>query len=438
MKLIEKIDFPEFIEKVLVTTNNLYLSLPSIDRNIAEKLIKKADDVSIKVLIDNSEDVIKNGFGEIVGINKLIENNIKIYQSEGNLISFIITDNVGYFVFPQSKIFMEKAKGTNAFKIDPVTIQLLVQHFFPKENISDKIKLNQSLAIRDSTKYFETVFQELQQTSTTVLEFDNEIHEINVKKLKANPPLSPDLQRQINTYSAKIQFVELKFSGGNLKNKIATLPKDAIPINSDELKSLLHTRIKMFQDIDQEPEYKKFQEFKNNIESLRKDFLVPITSRPGKSILKIEDKESFLKELEKLKKESKTMSKELTTLLEEGKLDTIDLLKDELKMFFNANEPQQLKNLNNPKTKERKLLDIINKITSSVKFPEVSDLIDNISLTVYYYDLTWNDFKDEKLLKEFKKKEIMKKNEIDSIVKLKDAFEAKQPQETQIKKLLFS
>ena len=132
------------------------------------------------------------------------------------------------------------------------------------------------------------------------------------------------------------------------------------------------------------------------------------------------------------------MSKELTTLLEEGKLDTIDLLKDELKMFFNANEPQQLKNLNNPKTKERKLLDIINKITSSVKFPEVSDLIDNISLTVYYYDLTWNYFKDEKLLKEFKKKEIMKKNEIDSIVKLKDAFEAKQPQETQIKKLLFS
>lgn len=438
MKPIKQIDFSEFIEEILNTTSNLYLALPSIDNNIAEKLIKKGDKASIKILIDNSEDAIRNGFGEIEGIEKLIENNIQIYQSEGNLISFIITDDIGYFIFPQSKIFMEKAMGTNAFKIDPVTIQLLIQHFFPNENSSDEFKLDQSVTIGYSHKYFEIAFQELQQTSTTVVKFDNEKYEDIVKKLKINPSLSPNLQRQINTYTAKIQFVELKYSGGNFKDKIVTLPKDAIPINNEELKNLLNTQIKMFQDIDQKPEYKKFQEFNNKIDNFRKKYLTPITCRPGKSILKIKDKESFVRELEELKEELKIVSKTLTTLLEEGRLDTIDLLKDELKIFFNANEPQDLKIINKPETKERKLQEIINTIVSSVKFPEVSNLIEKVSLTVYYYDLTWNDFKDEKLLKEFKKKQIMKEDEIVSIVKIKDAFEAKQPQEAQIEQLLFS
>jgi hypothetical protein len=112
-------------------------------------------------------------------------------------------------------------------------------------------------------------------------------------------------------------------------------------------------------------------------------------------------------------------------MLEEGKLNTLDLLRKELKAFFIANEPDELKNINRPEIKERKLEDIINTVTASVKFPEVSKLIENISLTELFYDLTWNDFKDEKLHKEFREKEIMKGDDIEQIVKLKDAYETK-------------
>lgn len=217
----------------------------------------------------------------------------------------------------------------------------------------------------------------------------------------------------------------MKFNGGNLENKIAQLPKKAIPINSEELKNLLQARIKMFQDIDKSSDHKKLIEFKDKVEKIRKEFLTPITCRPGKSIVKIDKKAQFLEELNKLKKETETLNTSLTTMLEEGKLNTLDLLRKELKAFFIANEPDELKNINRPDIKERKLEDIISTIAASVKFPEVSKLIENISLTELFYDLTWNDFKDEKLQKEFREKEIMKGDDIEQIVKLKDAYETK-------------
>lgn len=217
----------------------------------------------------------------------------------------------------------------------------------------------------------------------------------------------------------------MKFSGGNLENKIAQLPKKAIPINSDELKNLLQTRIKMFKNIDKSSDHKKLVDFKDKVERLRKEYLTPITSRPGKSIIKMNMKEKFVNELSKLKKETETLNISLTTMLEEGKLNTLDLLKKELKTFFLANEPDELKNINRPDIKERKLEDIISTITASVKFPEISKLIEKISLTELFYDLTWNDFKDEKLHKELSEKDIMKSDDIESIVKMKDAYETK-------------
>lgn len=429
MKLIETITFNEICDLIDKAESHLYISLPSIDEEIACALIEFDKSDITQIVIDNSEEVIRNGFGEQKGLDLLRGGNFKILQSDGNLISFIISDNTGYFIFPQSKIFLEKATGANAFKLDPVTIQLLIQNFFPSENLIDEATFSQVASIGDSIKHFETAFNEIRENGTeaSISQFDNEKYTAIQKNLKVNPPLSPNLQRQINTYTAKIQFVELKFTGGNLENKIAQLPKKAIPINSDELKNLLLTRIKMFQDISKDSNYKKFQEFKDKIEKLRKDFLIPITCRPSKSIIKMERKESFLRELEKLKDESKKMTKVLTTTLEEGKLNTIDLLRKELETFFKTNEPQELKDIDVDRAdiKERKQTEIINSIVSSVKFPEVSDLIESISLSELFYDLTWNDFKDEKLHKEFLEKKVMIEDEINSIVDLKKVFDVR-------------
>ena len=292
MKQFEKIDFPKFVEEIFSASENLYLSLPSVDFEMADALIivkQQKPTIKIKVVVNNSEESIRNGFGDIEGIDKLTQNDIQIFQSDGNLISFIVSDTIGYFLFPHSRIFIDKAQGTNAFRIDPVSIKLLVSYFFPCEEQTSNTKFEQFATIGDANKHFEEAFKELDNNNrqSTVAKFDHKKHEEIKIKLKINPPLEPDLQRQINTYTAKIQFVELKFSGGNLENKIAQLPDKALPLNSPELKSLLQTRIKMFQDIDKHEDFYKLQDFKNKVDKLRKDYLTPITCRPSKSIIKI-------------------------------------------------------------------------------------------------------------------------------------------------------
>lgn len=427
MKLIEIISFNEICDLIFKAENQLYISLPSIDEEIADALIDLRKSGITQIVVDNSEDAIRNGFGDEKGIDKLLVNKFHIRQSDGNMISFIISDNTGYFLFPQSKIFLERPKGANAFKIDPVTIQLLIQHYFPVVQETNEVLMSQTVAIEDTIKHFEAALQDVkkQGSDVSISQFDDEKYIVIKTNLNINPPLSPNLQRQINTYTAKIQFVELKFIGGDLKNRIAQLPKNAIPINSDELKSLLMTRIKMFQDISNNPEYENFQKFKDKIEQLRKDYLTPVTCRPNKSILKIENKEKFIGALDKLKKESASLNEILTTVLTEEKLNTMELLRKELVSFFNKNEPDEVKRINNANVKVREIDRIINGIIALIKFPSVHKMIEKISINELYYDLTWNDFKDEKLQQEFLKKGIMKKDEIDSIVDLKKAFDVK-------------
>ncbi|HWS60107.1 MAG TPA: hypothetical protein VN182_04180, partial [Flavobacterium sp.] len=83
MKQFEKIYFPKFVEEIFNASENLYLSLPSIHQEMADALIlvkQQKPTIKIKVVVDNSEESIRNGFGDIEGIDKLKKNDIQIFQ----------------------------------------------------------------------------------------------------------------------------------------------------------------------------------------------------------------------------------------------------------------------------------------------------------------------------------------------------------------------
>lgn len=427
MEQFEKIDVSEFVEKMSQSTKNLYLSLPSIEKKIAETLIrvkKEKPTIKIKVVIDNSEEPIRNGFGDIEGIDILKENGIQMFELSGNLISFIICDEVGYFIFPYSRIF-DKVKGKNAFRIDPASIKLLIYYFFQSEEKTDNKEFEQIAIIGDANRYFKDAFKELENIKPEVAEFDNEKHGENKKKLENDPPLQPDLQRKIKTYSTMIQFVELKFNGGNFQNKVISLPQNVIPISSEELKKMLKIKINIFKDLDEKKEYKKMKEFKEKLDKLRKDYLKPINCRPNKSIIKKDQKQEFLNKLDEMKNELKEIDKMFEAELEKERLNAIDLLKEELYNFLKKNEPDEVKKYEEQDVKERKIKEIVEKTILRTKFPEVNKLIEKMSLTEHFYELTWEDFKDEKLIKEFKCKKIMEKKDIDEIVEMKKVFATK-------------
>ena len=92
MKFIDKIDFEAYVNLIFNAKHRIYLCSPGIEEELAEALVKRVNQIEIKVVIDNSEKTIRNGYGEIKGIETLKSAGIDIYECNGNLVSFIISD----------------------------------------------------------------------------------------------------------------------------------------------------------------------------------------------------------------------------------------------------------------------------------------------------------------------------------------------------------
>jgi hypothetical protein len=434
MSFINSINLPALLDKLNKAEQSIYLVMPGIDDEVAGWLIhlKKEKKISINVCVDNDEAVIRNGYGDAVSIDNLLMNNISVRQSGGNRISFMVTDSQGYLLFPESRILSEsilseKPIGTNALTLDPFTITRLVNHFFSPQNPEEKLHL-----LERFTESFDQQHIWLQQLNNEIdngvisvsEDFNKTTFEKTKESLKKIPPTEPDLQRRIRTYTTKVQFVELKFSGINLKARTINIPKTAIPINNEELKNLLFTKMKLFQNIEENESLKIFSELKKKVEVLRDDYLKSITCREGKSIIQVEMKEAFRARLEKIKNEIKEINKDLPDILEKASMPSKNLIVAESIKFYSANPaklPSEIAQYKDNALREKKLKEYVEQMVSNI-FPKTSKLIEKITLKDYYYDLTFQDFSDDNFIKELQKKEIVKEDDIKDIVEMKNAF----------------
>lgn len=428
MTFIQTLDWVNLVNRISACKHYIFAAIPSIDEEMAELLImvKKENNPVIKVCIDNREETIRNGYGDEKGIDKLLQNSVIIKESEGNRISFFIIDEEGFIFFPESRILSGNPSGPNAVVIDAITISRLIAHYFSPENIQEKEELEKIF-----NKGLETQKGLLSQIKHEVIEQKSEsvskkfnlgTYAKTKESLKRNPPLEPDLQRRIKTYTAKVQFVELRFSGINLQGKIISIPKDAIPISDPELKSLLLTKMKLFQDIGRNEGFKVFSQLRDKVNKLRGQYLKPITCRENKSIIQVEMKGVFQEELQSLKHEIQQINQNLPDILEKSVFHTKEILKSELLKYFHDNPPIEINLYQDYSIKEKKLQEYIDGIIYHIKFPKMEKLIENITIKEYYYDLTFQDFSDEKFIEELKRKNILKGDDINGIVEMKNAF----------------
>jgi len=413
----------------------IYLSLPNIHIEFAKELIEANSKISdIRIVIDVSENNFRNGYGDIDAIEKLRTNNIIIFESPKNRVSFIICDNKGYFIFPESRIFAYDDVGNNAVKMDPLTQLHLVEYFFPTAeskdgNNSGSLELKEYVeeATKDYIKFVEETIEDIEEPKNHL-----EITPLNVEKLnqtKINleqiPPVHPDLQRQIQTYTTKIQFVELNFEGANLQFKKVNLPPKAMPFKDKEIKKALETKMRLFDDLKSNEKFNEFFNTKEDVETVRKKYCVPITCRK-KSILFISKREDFVKEIKRLKKNIKKVNESIPQYLDEEILKSKKRIRIEIGEFLKTNPPDEIKNYQ-PSLFNDKIDDIVNGILNSIKYPDPNKIIAKMSLKENFYNLTYEDFENDDFLKELEGKEIMKKGEIDKIVSFRDAFQAKNP-----------
>lgn len=107
MSYITTLYWATIVDKINEAKESIHIALPSIDEELSECLITLHPDkkITIKICVDNTENTIRNGYGETHDIEKLLQAKIEVKQLNGNRVSFILIDKKGYFIFPESRIF---------------------------------------------------------------------------------------------------------------------------------------------------------------------------------------------------------------------------------------------------------------------------------------------------------------------------------------------
>jgi hypothetical protein len=323
-KFIEKIDPQRFNDLISAARQRIYLSLPNIHQEFADALLKAKSTVEdISITLDISESNFRNGYGNIDAIDKLKKGGISIFESPQSMVSFFICDDNAYFIFPESRIFAYDDIGNNAVKMDPLTQVHLIEYFFPThaDRINDRqeeIKQTVKKASEKYVKFVKETIEDIEEPKNKINVVPLDIKNLDAvrEKLKENPPTHPDLQRQIQTYTAKIQFAELNFEGSNLHIKKVKIPPRAMPFKDEKIKKALETKMRLFDDLESNESVKEFFSLKNEVKEVRKNYCVPITSRK-KSIVAVSDKEPFRKQIKKIQDKISNLNTSIPMYLDE-------------------------------------------------------------------------------------------------------------------------
>lgn len=181
--------------------NRIYISLPNIFIELAKALLLKRKQVDdIRVVVDMSEKNFRQGYGDIDAI-KILKDYVNIYELKGNVVSFIICDDVGYFIFPQSRVFSFEDSGTNACRMHPATLMQMIPYFFRDTQMAiiEESRNNENICDKDKEK-----LEEGNNGKCPLIPFSPSNYEEVRKKLADNPPKHPDLLREIETYTSRI------------------------------------------------------------------------------------------------------------------------------------------------------------------------------------------------------------------------------------------
>jgi hypothetical protein len=441
-KFIDILTFNRLISLILECTSRIIFSSGNLHLDISTALLEASKKgIKVKVIIDPSEQNYRNGFGDIKSIDLLQKVGIEIYEVIGNQVSFIIADDIGYIFFPQSKIFEEEPKGPNALLMDDIFKTKLIAHYFPPQTEQEKTQFIHTIIDLDTSSKNElkniSDLVQHNKTDISLSNLDNKKLVVVKKNLEINPPLQPDIKRKIETYTAKVQFAELKFDKANFHSKKINIPSEALPYKDVEIKESLETKLSLFTDVENNSDIKKFIEINKKVDALRYHpskkelpptipdnvFLIPISCRGSKSIIKVPRKKEFKERIAVLEAEIENYKTGTLANLEDEMLKRKEKIKKELFDFLKANPPLNYSSY----SKDlfiRKIEDESQKIVAKIKFPDISELVSGAELKYNFYDLTIEDFNDDELLAEFRKKGILTNEELDEIVSFKNAFEA--------------
>lgn len=411
MNLLNKLNDNLLIKIMKESKNRVYLSLPSIYQYMAAKIINEVEAGDLRIIVDFSEEKIRDGFGDIESIEMLRNSRIVLKSLPNNMVSFIICDDIGYFLFPKSKYSQEPENNFNAVRMNNESILAVIDYFFkPEFEISSDKDLdkpaepNQKFQAKEIP---ETIFKQVK------------------RNIVNNPPINPDFNKILNVYKTKLEFVELQFEGANITSQKVNIPSKLLPFKDETIKKSLETRFVLFNNIEERKEYEKFAEIKETIKNIRNTYLLPFSERK-KSFIDKNRKSEFENEVKKCQDKLFEAVNSLTKLLTSEILDSKKRFTEELQDFLLLYPiHEQHDYTNNYDYHYRFNKDKATEIVYSIKFPDIEKLLGEIEIKLFFYEISENDLKDDKFLNSLIKHGIITEEDKSSLAEEFKAVELK-------------
>lgn len=413
MEYFKSLTQAEIEQIILSTKESLYICMPAIHEEL-ESAITYLDysndnsktEIKIHILIDFDSQTFRQGYGNFKSVEDLINGGFDVKCLKDNRISFIISDNIGYYLFIESRSLIPADKKTiNAVKIDPVSIVRLKKFFFTETENSD-FQDDLVNAIIEESKQLKNTNELLSEQIASVTEISNiEIESVS-EVLKKNPPIHPDFKRIVEFYSNKFQYVKVKFEGANLQYRKIEIPSKALPIMDATLKDKLETKLNLFEKSDEENCFKPLIDFKTKLTEIRDAYLTKVKSR-DESLLDKLKKSAFEEQIENLKKEINGVKNDIIgNIAEQINQTKIRLLAD-LIDFFTANPKSLFPNHpnlweSNQNYIQQSAKSKAEEVIYRIKWPEAHLLVDDFKLSVQYSDITYEDLKSQEFVNELK------------------------------------
>lgn len=413
MEYFKSLTQAEIKQIILSTKESLYICMPAIHEEL-ETAITDLDysnsnsetEIKIHILIDFDSQTFRQGYGNFKSVEDLIKGGFDVKCLKDNRISFIISDNIGYYLFIESRSLIPADKETiNAVRINPVSMVRLKKFFFTEtENFNFKDDLVN--AIIEERKQLKNTNGLLSKQIALVTEISNSEIESVSEDLKKNPPIHPDFKRIVEFYSNKFQYVKLKFEGANLQYRKIEIPSEALPVMDATLKEKLETKLNLFEKSNEVNYFKSLNAFKAKLTKIRDSYLTKVKSR-DESLLDKLKKSVFEEKIENLKKEVDRVKNDIIVNIAEQIDQTRSRLLDDLTEFFIANPKSLFPNHpnlweGNEKYIQQSAKSIAEKVIYRIKWPEAHLLVDDFKLSVQYSDITYEDLKSQEFVNELK------------------------------------
>lgn len=420
MEYFKSLTTTDLAELITSAKKSLYLSLPSIHEEI-ETAITYLDysnsydnnEVKIHLLLDFDSQTFRQGYGNFKSVEYLIEGGFEVRSLKDNRMSFIIADDIGYYLFIESRTMIPADKETiNAVRIDPVSMVRLKKYFFPDAEKSD-FKNELANAIIEESKALSEPEKLMPEKPALVAEISGKkILEIKIN-LEKNPPLNPDFKRKIEFYQNKFQYAELHYQGQRIEHYTISIPSKLLPYKNEELKNKLLTRLKLFENINSNKDFQKFKTIEQRKTEIIEKYLTPLKCRKNRSVLKIETKSEFIADIKSL---TEDLGKIKTTIYS-AMIDEVESAKKNLQStmetFLIENPTEDMVNMG--EGNYQKMAKTISKGLVGRINVDPAKLISKFKIDCHFADITFEDLSDKELLIEFTEKKLIDEADVNQL-----------------------